>query len=68
MIGRRRNTSSSAFTSCGKIDTAFWHFQNLTRQGLLGIRGINTAGDILPLGESDCLDWSCDKDDTLGLA
>jgi len=35
---------------------------------LLGIRGKNTAGVILPLGESDWLDWSSDKDDTLGLA
>jgi len=25
-------------------------------------------GVILPLGESNCLDWSSDKDDTLGLA
>jgi len=31
-------------------------------------RGKSTAGVILLLGESDCLDWSSDKDDTLGLA
>jgi len=24
--------------------------------------------ELLPLGEWDCLDWSSDKDDTLGLA
>ena len=51
----------------GKIDTAFWHFQNLTRKCLFGIRGKSTAGVILPLGESDWLDWSSDKDDALGL-
>jgi len=28
----------------------------------------NIAGVILPLGGSDCLDWSSDKDDKLGLA
>jgi len=28
----------------------------------------SSAGVILPLGESDCLDWSSEKDDTLGLA
>jgi len=27
----------------------------------------NTVGVILPLAESDCLDWSHDKDDALGL-
>jgi len=32
-----------------------------------GIRRKSTAGVILPLGESDYLDWSSDKDDTLGL-
>jgi len=32
------------------------------------IRGKGTAGVISPLGESDCLDWSNDKDDALGLA
>jgi len=32
------------------------------------MKGKSTAGVILPLGESDCLDWSNDKDDTLGLA
>jgi len=42
-------------------DTAFCHFQNLTRKCLLGIRGKSTAGVILPLGESVCLDWSIDK-------
>jgi len=43
--------------------TAFWHFQNLTRKCLLGIRGKSTAGVILPRGESDCFDWSSDKDE-----
>jgi len=28
----------------------------------------STAGVILPLGESDCLDWSSDNDNKLGLA
>ena len=60
-IGWRQNTSSSVFASWGKIDTAFRHFQNLTRKCLLGIRGKSTAGVILPLGESNCLDWSSDK-------
>jgi len=32
------------------------------------MRGKSTAGVILPLGESDWLDWSSDKDDILGLA
>jgi len=32
----------------------------------VGIRGKSTAGVILPLGESTCLDWSSGKDDTLG--
>ena len=68
MIGWRQNTSSSAFASWGKIDTAFWHFQNLTRKCLLGIRGKSTAGVISPLGESNCLDWPSDKDYILGLA
>ena len=63
----KQNTSSSAFASWGKIDTAFWHFQNLARKCLLGMRGKTTAGVILPLGESDCLDWTSDKNDTLGL-
>jgi len=52
----RQNSSSSAFFSWGKVDTAFWHFQNLTMKCLLGIRGKNTAGVILPLGESDWFD------------
>ena len=60
-IGSRQNTSSSAFASWGKINTAFRHFQNLTRKCLLGIRGKSTCGVILPLGESSCLDWSSDK-------
>jgi len=34
----------------------------------LAIRGKSIAGFILPLGESDWLDWSSDKDDTFGLA
>ena len=55
-IGWSQNISSSAFASWCKMDTAFWHFQNLTRKCLLGIRGKSTAGVILPLGESDCLD------------
>jgi len=32
------------------------------------ITGKNTAGDVLPLGEPDLLNCSCDKDNTLGLA
>ena len=60
-IGRRQNTSSSAFASWGKIDTAYRHFQNLTRKCLVGIRVKSTAGIILPFGESNCLDWSSDK-------
>jgi len=32
------------------------------------MRRKSTAGVILPLGEFDCLDWSSDKVDTLGLA
>jgi len=32
------------------------------------IRGKSTTGFILPLGGSDWLDWSSDKDDILGLA
>jgi len=28
-IGCRQNSSSSAFASSGKIDTAFWHCQSL---------------------------------------
>jgi len=63
----RENTSSRAFASWGKIDTAFQHFQNLTRKFLLGIWGKSTAGVIFPLGESNWLDWSSDKDDKLGL-
>jgi len=35
---------------------------------LLDIRGKSSSGVILPLGESYCLDWSSDKDDTLVLA
>jgi len=31
------------------------------------MRGKSTVGVILPLGESDYLDWSSDKDDTLRL-
>jgi len=34
----------------------------------LSIRDKTTAGVILPVGECDWLDWSSDKDDTLGLA
>jgi len=34
MIGWRQNSCSSAFASWGKMDIAFWHFQNLTRQCL----------------------------------
>jgi len=63
----RQNTSRSAFASWGKIVIAFRHFQNLTRKCLLGIRGKTTAGVISSLGESNCLDWSSDKDNTLGL-
>jgi len=64
-IGWRQNSSSSAFASWGKIDTCFWHLQNLTRKCLLGIRGKSTAGVIFPLGESNFLDLSSGKDDTL---
>jgi len=46
----------------------FCHFQNLTRKCLLGIRGKSTARVIWPLGESDCFDWSSDKDNIHGLA
>jgi len=35
---------------------------------VFGMRGKNAPGVILQLGESDCLDWSSDKDDTLALA
>jgi len=34
MIGRRQNSSSRAFVSLSKIDTAFWHFTNSARQCL----------------------------------
>jgi len=34
----------------------------------VSIRGKSTAGVILALGESNCLDRSSDEDDTLGLA
>ena len=44
----RKNSSSSAFASWGKIDTAFWHFQNLTRKCLFGIGGKSTVAVILP--------------------
>jgi len=57
-IGWRQNSSSSVFASWDKIDIALWHFQNLTSQWLFGIRGKSTAWAILPLGESDCLDWT----------
>jgi len=46
----------------------FLAFLKLTKKCLLGIRRKSTAGVILPLGESDCWDWSSDKGDTLGLA
>jgi len=39
----------------------------LARTCLFGIRGKSTSGVILPLGESDCLHWSSEKNDTLGL-
>jgi len=42
--------------------------QNLTRKCLLGVRGKSTAEVILLLRESNCLDCSSDKDDTLGSA
>ena len=35
---------------------------------ILPSRGKSTAGATLPLGEPDWLNWSCGKDDTLGLA
>ena len=56
------------FASWSKIVTAFCHFQNLTRKCLLGIRGKSTAGVIWPLGDTDCFDWSSDKDNIYGLA
>ena len=34
MIGWMQNSSRSASASWDKIDTAFWHFQNVTRQCL----------------------------------
>jgi len=34
---------------------------------LFGIKGKSTAGVILPLEESSWLNWSSDKDNTLGL-
>jgi len=61
-IGSRQNSSRSVFASWGKINTAFWHFQNLTRKCLFGIRVKSTAGLIVPLEESNCLDCSNDKD------
>ena len=33
-------------------------FPKFNKEVSLGIRGKSTAGVILPLGESDCLDWS----------
>jgi len=39
------------FASRGKIDTAFWHFQNLTRQRLFCLGGKSIARVILPLGK-----------------
>jgi len=35
---------------------------------LFGINGESTADVILPLEESNRLDWSSDRDNTLGLA
>jgi len=67
-ISWRQNSSISAFASWGKIDTAFWHFQNLIRKCLFSIRGKSTSGVILPLWESDYFYWSSDKEDTLALA
>ena len=64
IFGWRQNSSSGAFASSGKIDIAFWHFQNLTRQCLFCLMKQSTAGVILPLGESHSLDCSNDKDDT----
>ena len=43
-------------------------FPKFNKKYLLGIRGKSTAEVILPLGESNCLDWSSDKDDILGSA
>jgi len=48
--------------------TTLCHLQNLRRNCLLGISGKCTAGVILSLGESQCLDWSSEKDDALGFA
>jgi len=36
-------------------------FPKFKKKMLCGIRGKSTAGVILPLGESNCLDWSSDK-------
>jgi len=50
-ISWRQNSSSSVFASWSRIDTAFWHFQNLTRKCQFGIRRKSTVGVILPLKE-----------------
>jgi len=55
------------YTPEGSIVTGVCHF-HLTRKCLFGIRGKSTTGVNLLLGESDCLDWSSDKDNTLVLA
>jgi len=44
----RQNSSSSAFPSWGKMSTAAWHFQDLTRQCLFCHQRQSTAGVILP--------------------
>jgi len=52
---RQNRKSHLAFPNFNKA-VSIWHQRK------------RTAGVILPLGVSDCFDWSSDKDDTLGLA
>jgi len=52
-----------------KIDTNLLAFPKFNKEVsiLFRIRRKIIAGVILPLGETDCLDWSSDKDDRLHL-
>jgi len=59
---------SSLSQSTGSSPYIIVHIDGPLAAALVGIREKSTAGVILPLGESDCLDWSSDKDDILGLA
>jgi len=43
-------------------------FPNFNKEVSIRHQRQSTVGDILPLGESNCLDWSSYKGDTLGLA